>query len=127
MTDEELIERAKAVLRYRELSNVANAGGVAAAILTDTGNVYVGVCIDAACGIGFCAEHSAIANMITMGESRIVKAVAIGDQGNIMPPCGRCREFMLQINPANVDAEILLAPGPTMTLDELMPMRWQDQ
>ena len=44
-----LYERAKAVQCHRELSPFMEAGGVAAAILTDQGNIYTGVCIDSAC------------------------------------------------------------------------------
>ena len=41
-------------------ANLATAGTVAAAFLTDKGNVYTGVCIDVPAGMGFCAEHSAV-------------------------------------------------------------------
>ena len=126
MTHEELIQRAKSVIHYRELSRECSAGGVGAAILTEAGNVYVGVCVDAACGIGFCAEHGAIAQMITMGESRIVKVVTLSGDGKFMPPCGRCRELIYQVNNENLDAEILLAADRSVTLETLLPARWQD-
>jgi len=126
MTNEELIRKAKDVLNYRELSDECNAGGVSAALLTPAGNVYVGVCIDAACGIGFCAEHSAIANMVTMGESRIVKVVALSGDGKFLPPCGRCRELLYQVNNGNLDAEVLMSPDRSVTLAELLPERWQE-
>jgi len=126
MTNEELIQKAKDVLNYRELSDECNAGGVSAALLTPAGNVYVGVCIDAACGIGFCAEHSAIANMVTMGESRIVKVVALSGDGKFLPPCGRCRELLYQVNNGNLDAEVLMSPDRSVTLAELLPERWQE-
>jgi len=126
MTNEELIRKAKDVLNYRVLSDECSAGGVSAALLTAAGNVYVGVCIDAACGIGFCAEHSAVAHMVTMGESRIVKVVALSGDGKFMPPCGRCRELLYQVNNGNLDAEILLSPDRSVTLAILLPERWQE-
>jgi len=126
MTNEELIRKAKSVLNYRELSDECNAGGVSAALLTSAGNVYVGVCIDAACGIGFCAEHSAVAHMVTMGESRIVKVVALSGDGKFLPPCGRCRELLYQVNNDNLDAEVLLSPERSVTLADLLPERWQE-
>ena len=126
MTDDELIQKARDVLNYRELSAECSAGGVSAAVLTAADNVYVGVCIDAACGIGFCAEHSAIAHMVTMGESRIVKVVALSSDGRFMPPCGRCRELLYQVNNDNLDTEILLSPDRSVTLAELLPERWQE-
>lgn len=66
----ELLGIAKDTLNQRKLSKIASAGSVAAAILSDKGNVYTGVCIDVPAGMGFCAEHSAVAAMITAGESK---------------------------------------------------------
>jgi len=77
MTNQELIERAKSVIKPRKLGE-CDVGGVGCALLTDKGNIYLGVCIDTCCSIGFCAEHSAIAAMVTNGESRIEKIVAVG-------------------------------------------------
>ena len=52
-----------------------SAGSCAAAILSDRGHVFTGICIDLACGIGFCAEHSAVAEMLKSRQTRIVAAV----------------------------------------------------
>ena len=122
----ELIGIANETLNPREIGDGASAGSVAAALVTDKGNVYRGVCIDVACGIGFCAEHAAIAAMITAGETRIDKLVAVCcDDIGIVAPCGRCREFMYQIDPRNLDARILLAGGE-VTLRELLPHIWTE-
>jgi len=126
MDNSELIRKAKEVLQERRLSEDCIAGEVGAAVLTASGNVYVGVSISAACGIGFCAEHSAIAQMVTMGESHILKVVALSMDGKFLPPCGRCREFLYQVNRGNKAAEILLSREKTVRLEELLPMRWQD-
>ena len=67
-TWERLYNAALQVQNPREISPFIEAGGVAAALLTKGGNIYVGVCIDTACTLGMCAERSAIANMITNGE-----------------------------------------------------------
>jgi len=121
---DELITRAEKVLAPRQIASNAWAGSVAAALLSEKGNVYVGVCIDTCCGMGFCAEHSAIAAMITAGESKILKIVAIGKNG-IYPPCGRCREFICQINDTNIDAEVMVATDKVVKLFDLLPYRWE--
>ncbi|MHB1319669.1 MAG: cytidine deaminase family protein [Anaerolineae bacterium] len=126
MNNAELIAAAKAVVGDRKLSEDCSAGSVAAALITEAGNVYVGVCIDAACGIGFCAEHTAIAQMVTRGESRIVKIVALAEDGTFLPPCGRCRELMYQVDNGNLESKILLGPHRITQLSDLLPMRWQD-
>lgn len=118
-----LYEIAKATLNPRELSRSTYAGSVAAAILTEQGNVYKGVCIDAPSSMGFCAEHAAIAAMITAGESRIVKMVAVYHTGEIVPPCGRCREFINQINDDNSKCEVMLKDR-ILTISDLLPEPW---
>ena len=46
MTFDELYEKARSVINPRKLSESAEAGGVGAAVLTESGRVYTGVCID---------------------------------------------------------------------------------
>ena len=123
---EELYEAARTVQRGREISPFIEAGGVAAAIRTKAGNTYVGVCIDTASSLGMCAERSAMANMITRGESRIDKVVAVMPDGKVGPPCGACREFMMQLDRDSGEIEILLNLDrrETVRLRELMPRWW---
>lgn len=122
---ETLYRQARAVVRPRKLSDSADAGGVGAALLTASGSVYTGVCIDTACSMGFCAEHAAAAAMITAGENQVVKMVAVNSEGGILPPCGRCREFISQLHPDNLEAEVLIASGRAATLRELLPHDWR--
>ena len=122
---DELLKIAQSVLHERQLSKNASAGTVAAAILTDKGNVYTGVSIDAPGGMGFCAEHSAVAAMVTAGESRIVKLAATGvdDNGKGCAPCGRCREFINCIDDENYLCEVILEDGSVTTIGDLLPAR----
>jgi len=100
-------------------------GYVGAALVTDGGNVYTGINLALLCGIGFCAEHSAVAEMVRNGETRIAKIVATTAQGKIIPPCGRCRELLYQIDASNLDTAVLLADGLHRPLRELLPENWQ--
>ncbi len=125
MDFDELFLRAKAVVNPRRLSGNAEAGGVGAALLTDSGRVHVGVCIDTACSMGFCAEHAAAAAMVTAGESRVAKMVAVDREGKVLPPCGRCREFIRQLDEGNGETEVLVAPGRAIRLRELLPFDWR--
>lgn len=125
MTFDELYYKAKSVINKRELSEFASAGGVGAAILSESGTIYTGVCIDTTCSMGFCAEHAAAASMVTNGESRIIKMIAISSKGNIMPPCGRCREFISQLHPDNINTEVMVDEAVIVTLKELMPYDWR--
>ncbi len=124
ISDTDLILRAAAVLQPRRLSPTIEVAGVGAALITRTGNVYVGVNIDAACGIGFCAEHSAIASMITNGESHIETIVAVDWDRSILSPCGRCRELICQVDVRNLSCRVIMPDGKSATLRDLLPDHW---
>jgi len=94
--------------------------------------VFSGVCIDTGSGTGFCAEHAAIAAMVTAAEYKITKIVAVWRDHNgvlhVVPPCGRCREFIRQIDPANLDTEVVLGPSSSARLRDLLPhSEWPSQ
>lgn len=125
MTFDELYEAAKSVLNPRRLSEYAEAGGVGAALLSESGKLYTGVCIDTGSSLGFCAEHAAAAAMITAGESRVLKMIAVGWDGHIMPPCGRCREFISQLDDGNRDTEVMVDEDTVVALGELLPYDWR--
>jgi cytidine deaminase len=122
-----LIETAKKAAVNFQASPTCHAGSVGAALLGQDGKIYSGCCIDAACGIGFCAEHAAVAAMLLQRCSRVLAVVAVDTVGKIMAPCGRCRELLLQINPENRLTEVLLAEGKMRRLGDLLPVHWIDQ
>jgi cytidine deaminase len=122
LTNLEMIEKAKTVLNPRELYLGNRAGDVACALLSAKGNLYLGVCLAISSGIGFCAEHTAVAAMLTAGESAISKIVAISGDGKVLPPCGRCRELMYEIDESNLTStNVILGEEKTVTLIELLP------
>ena len=120
MTDEDLVQTATQLVGEFKTSQGCVAGGVAAALISRSGHVYTGICIDTACSLGFCAEHAAIAEMLKARESEIDTIVAVC-ASEIVPPCGRCRELIRQINVANIRTRVIIAPGRVATLSELLP------
>jgi cytidine deaminase len=121
---ETLIERAAAVVNPRRIGDHL-IGDVGCALVTDQGNIYVGVCLDLPSDIGFCAEASAIAAMVTAGEQRIAQIVAVWKDENgalyTLSPCGRCRELIAQMHSANMDTEVILARDRVVALRDLLP------
>ena len=118
---DQLCAKARSVLNPRWLSKHAEAGGVGAAILAANGRTYTGVCIDTGSSMGFCAEHAAAAAMVTDGDSRVLKMVAVDWDGSVIPPCGRCREFIRQLHEDNGDAEVMVRDGVIVALRDLLP------
>ena len=101
-------------------------GDVGAAVLSEAGDVFTGVAVDTA-GWGLCAERSALAAMITAGQYRIAKVVAVWKDEktgklHVLPPCGICREFMRSINNANLAALVITGRDRSVPLSELLPL-----
>ena len=123
----EMYQMAKAVQNGRQISDYVYAGGVAAAILSSSGKIYTGVCVDTCSTLGICAERNAIFNMITNGEQEIKKVLAIMSDGKTGAPCGACRELMVQLMPnAYQEIEVLMdfEAEEIVTLGELTPRWW---
>ena len=122
----ELYNEARRVQKAWEVSPFIEAGGVAAALLTKKGTVYVGVCIDTASSLGMCAERNSIANMLTNGESQIEKIVAVLSDGSVVAPCGVCRESMMQLAKDSGEIDVLLdyEERKVSKLKELLPNWW---
>ena len=123
----DLYNTAMSVIKPREVSRIVEAGSVAAAVESVSGNIYVGVCIDTACTLGICAERNAIFNMITNGENGIRRVIAVEQSGKTIPPCGACREFMTQLMPDSYRSiEIMLdyEKEKIITLGEITPEWW---
>lgn len=56
--------------------------------MTADRNIYTGICIDMVCSLGMCAERNAISTMITNGENKISKILALSSDGTIIMPSG---------------------------------------
>lgn len=126
---EEMYAAAKAVLAPRKISEFVTAGEVSAAVLSKSGKIYTGVCIDTCSTLGICAERNAIFNMITNGEQEIDKVLCIPPVEGKGVPCGACRELMVQLMPESYkDIEIMLdySKGQVITLGEITPEWWID-
>jgi cytidine deaminase len=121
-----LVEVARPLIGELQLGRPdMTAATVAAAILSGSGRTYTGVCLHVTCGIGFCAEHAAVAEMLKARETEILAIVAVCDDG-VLPPCGRCRELLVQVNPRNFAALVGLPNERVARLQELLPEHWLD-
>ena len=123
MRFEDIISEAAKLARPIAPSEECSAATVASAIISGLGNTYTGVNVDFECGIGFCAEHAAVAEMLKQRESKISLVVAVNHRGEVLPPCGRCREMIWQLDPSNRETLVVLAGDWALPLRELLPYR----
>ena len=122
-----LYAAAAAVRKERRISDYVTCGEVSAAILSGSGRIYTGVCIDTCSTLGICAERNAIFHMITNGEAEIQKVIAILPDGSSGAPCGACRELMVQLMPEKYKGVQIMMDYEAenvVTLGELTPAWW---
>lgn len=125
MVHDELIARAAALIRPRRTPDGRLHGDVGAVVVSADGKMYEGICVDTP-SWGLCAERSALAAMITQGQYQARTVVAVwrnpdSEALHVLPPCGVCREFLRQIDPGNLDTEIVLGRDRSEPLRRLLP------
>lgn len=101
---------------------------VGAAIRADDGKVYVGANVEnLSFPQGWCAEPTAIGNMVMGGGRKIVEIAVIAEKLACCPPCGGCRQKIAEF--AGPDTRVYLCDEvgvqKTMTMDELLPFSFQ--
>lgn len=121
--DQELIQLAKTLVKNESIPG-GNIGSVAAALRTKDGDVFSGVCLHLVCGLGFCAEHTAIATAVSQKNNvKIDTIVAVGSAG-IVAPCGRCRELMNVLAEQSSETQVIISATEKLSLSKLLPYAW---
>jgi len=124
--DKELISKAKEVIKKSEALNMKDFGEVGSALVTNKGNFYIGISLGFYCGISTCGEYQAVGSMMTSGETLIETIVAVSRDNKIMPPCGKCREMLYQVNKKNLNTFAIISNSKKIKLKDLLPLRWQE-
>ncbi|WP_375689414.1 cytidine deaminase [Pseudooceanicola sp. LIPI14-2-Ac024] len=100
---------------------------VGAAIRAASGTIYTGVNVEnVAYPEGTCAEAGAIAAMVAAGETELVEVLVIADSPTPVPPCGGCRQKLVEFGKGDVRLTMCTTDGAsqTMTLAEVLPGRF---
>jgi cytidine deaminase len=109
-----LREHARAVVRraYVPYSRFP----VGAAALVDDGRVVVGCNVEnASYGLTLCAECGLVSALVASGGGRLVAFTCVGGDGEVVMPCGRCRQLLLEHG------------GPELLLETVSGVRTMDQ
>lgn len=97
---------------------------VGAALLTATGEIFAGCNVEnAAYPVTLCAERGALSAAVAAGlaPGGLVAAVVVTDVAELTPPCGACRQALVEFAGT---LPVLLANRRTRTLhrlEELLP------
>jgi cytidine deaminase len=118
----ELLLRARAV---RENAHAPYSGfRVGAAIRGCSGRIFVGCNVEnAAYPQGTCAEAGALSAMVAAGDRRVGAVAVIADGDIPVPPCGGCRQKLMEFGAGDVVVTMAALNGEIsrMTLAELLP------
>jgi cytidine deaminase len=123
-SDRKLIKKAKSLVDEKAIR-----GGfvkeVGCALITEKGRVFTGVNLDLASGIGFCAEHTAISQMITQTDETHIKTIVSAKKEKVHPPCGRCRELINILDIKNMETDVIIEHNKKVKLKDLLPFSWE--
>jgi len=92
---------------------------VGAAALTDDGRIVAGCNVEnASYGLGLCAECSLVSNLTLTGGGKLVAFTCVDGHGNILMPCGRCRQLLFEHSAPDM---VLETVSGVRTIDEVLP------
>ena len=98
---------------------------VGAAMRDERGQVHAGCNIEnAAYPQGWCAECSAIAQLVMSGAMRVTEVAVLGNGDVLCTPCGGCRQKIREFAAGDVKIHCCTERGvllKSFTLDELLP------
>jgi len=122
VVDEDLINVARELIaaRFKERCH-----HIAAALRTTSGRIYSGVHVEAYVGrIAVCAEAIAIGAAATAGDTSIATIVAVNELGEIVSPCGMCRELISDYSPDACVVVLRSGQPVNVPVKELLPDKY---
>lgn len=118
----DLIRLAAAALNPQDLGGF-HVADVGCALEDERGRVWTGACVG--WYLGLCAEQSAVRAMVSAGPPVVRRIVAVwrDEDGDlfVLPPCGRCREFLRVVSQRNLGTDVVLGPDRVVALRDLLP------
>ncbi|MEY4397911.1 MAG: hypothetical protein RLZ53_487 [Actinomycetota bacterium] len=92
---------------------------VGAAAITEDGRIVAGCNVEnASYGVGLCAECSLVSNLTMTGGGKLVAFTCVDGHGNVLMPCGRCRQLLFEHSASGM---LLETVSGVKTIDEVLP------
>jgi cytidine deaminase len=118
--DKKLIEAARSIISKRFKEDYHHVG---AALQTKSGKIFSAVHLEAYIGrVAVCAEAIAIGMAAAEGDTEIETIVAVDRQGQVVPPCGMCRELISDYAPS---CKVIVTEEESTAINELLPRKYQ--
>ena len=98
---------------------------VGAAALVDDGRTVRGCNVEnAGYGVTLCAECGMVSELIAGGGGKLTAFVCVNGQGEVIMPCGRCRQLLSEHAARDFT---ILTPLGVRDLDEILPQAFGPQ
>lgn len=92
---------------------------VGAAAIVDDGRVVSGCNVEnASYGVGLCAECSLTSALMMSGGGKLVAFTCVDGNGNVLMPCGRCRQLLYE---HSAEGMVLETVSGIRTIDQVLP------
>lgn len=93
---------------------------VGAAGLVDDGGIVTGCNVEnVSYGLALCAECGLVSNLFDSGGGRLVAIACVDGDDNVLMPCGRCRQVLLEVGGPEL---LVFSPDGPRRLDSLLPL-----
>jgi cytidine deaminase len=92
---------------------------VGVAALVDDGRIVTGCNVEnASYGVGLCAECGLVSDLAATGGGRLISLVCVDGEGNLLQPCGRCRQILFEFGGNQL---LIATPMGAKPLSDLLP------
>ncbi len=92
---------------------------VGAAALTEDGRIVSGCNVEnASYGLTLCAECALVGQLHLTGGGRLAAFYCVDGQGNVLMPCGRCRQLLYEFRAPGMQ---LMTTQGIKTMDQVLP------
>jgi len=92
---------------------------VGAAALTEDGRIVSGCNVEnASYGLTLCAECALVGQLHMTGGGRIAAFYCVDGQGNVLMPCGRCRQLLYEFRAPGMQ---LMTTQGIKSMDQVLP------
>jgi cytidine deaminase len=93
---------------------------VGAAALVDDGRTVVGCNVEnSSYGVGLCAECGLVSALHVGGGGSLVAFTCVGSRGDVLMPCGRCRQLLWEHGGPDM---VIETPEGVKTMAEVLPL-----
>lgn len=123
MEFKDLLNIARKSIDLKKVGENIKKGKAVCVLETENGNIYFGYSYGFS-GFGYCAEQTAILNMLHNKEYCIHKMVTLDSDGRVLTPCGRCSE-LISYTQNSKNILVMVDDSNVVLFNDIYPYDWK--